>query len=70
MPVGGLETPPQSRPPLPPKPARLHRRLTDTKVEESELDESDDDDDGDDDDDMEGMRDPVRLLILQGGKLG
>ncbi|KAF9347471.1 hypothetical protein BGX34_003124 [Mortierella sp. NVP85] len=57
MPVG-LETPPQSKPPLPPKPARLHRRLTDTKVEDHSLDESDD---SDDDDDMEGHTYPPTL---------
>jgi hypothetical protein len=66
MPVGGLETPPQSKPPLPPKPARLHRRLTDTKVEDHSLDESDD---SDDDDDMEGMLNSSNSF-LQGSKLG
>ncbi|KAF9099124.1 DELLA protein rgl2 [Mortierella sp. AD031] len=52
--VGGLESPPQSKPPLPPKPARLYRKI-DIKAEEHSLDEDDsDEDDDDDDDDLEG----------------
>ncbi|KAF9907306.1 DELLA protein rgl2 [Linnemannia zychae] len=55
MNIGGLESPPQSKPPLPPKPARLYRKLNDIKAEENSLDEDDsDDDDDDDDDDLEG----------------
>lgn len=55
MVIGGLESPPQSKPPLPPKPARLYRKPNDIKVEENSMDEDDsDDDDDDDDDDLEG----------------
>lgn len=55
MAIGGLESPPQSKPPLPPKPARLFRKLNDIKAEENSLDEDDsDEDDDDDDDDLEG----------------
>lgn len=57
MAIGGLDSPPQSKPPLPPKPARLYRKLNDIKVEENFMDEDDsdeDDDDDDDDDDLEG----------------
>ncbi|KAG0278555.1 DELLA protein rgl2 [Linnemannia gamsii] len=55
MTIGGLESPPQSKPPLPPKPARLFRKLNDIKAEENSLDEDDsDEDDDDDDDDLEG----------------
>ncbi|KAF8953716.1 DELLA protein rgl2 [Entomortierella lignicola] len=58
-PPGGLESPPQSKPPLPPKPARLFRKIDDIKTEEhSDEDDSDededDDDDDDEDDDLEG----------------
>ncbi|KAF9925735.1 hypothetical protein FBU30_004531 [Linnemannia zychae] len=53
MNTSGLESPPQSKPPLPPKPARLYRKPNDIKVEENSLDEDDSDDD-DDDDDLEG----------------
>ncbi|KAF9355634.1 hypothetical protein BGX26_006293 [Mortierella sp. AD094] len=56
---GGLESPPQSKPPLPPKPARLYRKPHEVKTEEHSLDEDDsdedEDDDDDDDDDLEGM---------------
>ncbi|KAG0362613.1 hypothetical protein BGZ54_008565 [Gamsiella multidivaricata] len=55
MHVGGRESPPQSKPPLPPKPARLYRKLQDIKTEEHLLDEedSDEDEDEDEDDDLE-----------------
>ncbi|KAG0331446.1 DELLA protein rgl2 [Podila horticola] len=50
----GADSPPQSKPPLPPKPARLYRKLKEISVEEqSDEDDSDEDDDDDEDDDME-----------------
>ncbi|KAG0049891.1 hypothetical protein BGZ83_005266 [Gryganskiella cystojenkinii] len=55
--VGGLESPPQSKPPLPPKPARLFRKMSDVKTDEHSLEDDDsdeDDEDDDDDDDLEG----------------
>ncbi|KAG0381222.1 DELLA protein rgl2 [Mortierella sp. AD032] len=54
MNVAVLESPPQSKPPLPPKPARLYRKLNDIKVDENSSDEDDSDEDEDDDDDLEG----------------
>ncbi|GJJ69575.1 hypothetical protein EMPS_01922 [Entomortierella parvispora] len=52
----GLESPPQSKPPLPPKPARLYRKLSDAKPEEHSMedDDTDEDDEDEDDDDLEG----------------
>ncbi|KAG9327614.1 hypothetical protein KVV02_003859 [Mortierella alpina] len=47
------ESPPQTKPPLPPKPARLYRKLHDIKAEMHSMDEDDSDED-DDDDDLEG----------------
>jgi len=55
MNIGGLESPPQSKPPLPPKPARLYGKLSDVKAEDNSMDEDDSDDDEDEDeDDLEG----------------
>ncbi|KAF9216424.1 DELLA protein rgl2 [Podila verticillata] len=52
----GADSPPQSKPPLPPKPARLYRKLKEISVEEqSDEDDSDEDEDDDEDDDMEGQ---------------
>ncbi|KAG0215677.1 DELLA protein rgl2 [Mortierella sp. GBA30] len=52
--LADLESPPQAKPPLPPKPARLFRKLHDIKAEVQSMDEDDsDDDDDDDDDDLE-----------------
>ncbi|KAG0083203.1 DELLA protein rgl2 [Podila epicladia] len=54
--TNGAESPPQSKPPLPPKPARLYRKLKEISVEEqSDEDDSDEDEDDDEDDDMEGQ---------------
>lgn len=50
----GLESPPQSKPPLPPKPARLYRKLSDVKPEDHSMEDDDTDDDDEDDDDLEG----------------
>lgn len=51
----GADSPPQSKPPLPPKPARLYRKLKEISVEEqSDEDDSDEDEDDDEDDDMDG----------------
>ncbi|KAI1317223.1 hypothetical protein EDD11_008815 [Mortierella claussenii] len=58
--VGDHASPPQSKPPLPPKPVRLYRKLPDIKAKEQHSldedsdDDDDDDDDEDDDDDLEG----------------
>ncbi|KAF9182696.1 RasGEF [Haplosporangium sp. Z 11] len=53
----GVESP-QSKPPLPPKPARLYRKIHDIKTEVHSMDEDDsdedDDEDDDDDDDLQG----------------
>ncbi|KAF9283589.1 DELLA protein rgl2 [Mortierella antarctica] len=52
--TNGADSPPQSKPPLPPKPARLYRKLKEISVEEqSDEDDSDEDEDEDEDDDME-----------------
>ncbi|KAF9430084.1 hypothetical protein BGZ94_008374 [Podila epigama] len=53
----GADSPPQSKPPLPPKPARLYRKLDDIPVaEEQSMDEDDsDEEDDEDDDDIEGL---------------
>ncbi|KAF9336997.1 DELLA protein rgl2 [Podila minutissima] len=52
--TNGADSPPQSKPPLPPKPARLYRKLKEISVEEqSDEDDSDEDEDDDEDDDME-----------------
>ncbi|KAG0318397.1 DELLA protein rgl2 [Dissophora globulifera] len=59
-PAGRFDPPPQSKPPLPPKPARLFRKLPVIKTEDNSSDEEEsddddsDDDDDDDDDDLEG----------------
>ncbi|KAI8605961.1 hypothetical protein EDD21DRAFT_88335 [Dissophora ornata] len=50
---GGLESPPQSKPPLPPKPARLYRKFQDIKAEEHSLDEEESDEESDEEDDEE-----------------
>lgn len=67
MPPGGLETPPQSKPPLPPKPARLYRKLPDIKAEDRSLDEDESDDD-DEDDDLEGMQSLIRSNSSSSGQ--
>ncbi|KAG0245324.1 hypothetical protein BGX31_007522 [Mortierella sp. GBA43] len=46
-----IDTLPQSKPRVPPKPARLHRQLSEIKAPDT--DDSDDDDDEDGDDDLE-----------------
>ncbi|KAF9975120.1 RasGEF [Actinomortierella ambigua] len=67
----GTDSPPRSKPPLPPKPARLYRKVDEAlqaQVEDQtdEDDDTEDDDDDDDDDDDEDIEDPSHLSIYSG----